>query len=105
MRNRIPHSTSFFFSQNDDEWLSYDDDKKDYSGLKIESLKVEERGGSEEEEEEHEINEEGEKVRVKRPEGGPWNKAAAGPKKDEDEAQGTPGSRVAFFVILSDWRN
>lgn len=69
--------------QNDDEWLSYEDEKKDYSGLKIETLKIEEP--EEQEEQEHEINEEGEKVLVKKRDGGPWN------KNHSSAAQASPG--------------
>ena len=61
--------------QAEDEWKEYDEEKKDYSNLKIETLKVE----SDEEEagndDEHEINEDGEKVPKK--EGGVWSKGKA----------------------------
>lgn len=60
-------------NKDDDEWLEYTPDKKDYSNLKIEALKIEEEI-KEEEDEEHEINEDGEKVKVKKDHGGPWNK-------------------------------
>ena len=50
--------------QNDDDWLSHDEEKKDYSGLKIGALKIEDKDA--EPEEEHEINEEGERVLVKK---------------------------------------
>jgi len=49
---------------NDDDWLSHDEEKKDYSGLKIGALKIEDKDA--EPEEEHEINEEGERVLVKK---------------------------------------
>lgn len=62
--------------QNDDEWLDYANQKKDYSGLKIETLKIED---SDRDDQEHEFNEDGEKVRIKRKdENGPWNKQAQG---------------------------
>ena len=65
----------FNFFQAEDEWKEYDEEKKDYSNLKIETLKVE----SDEEEagndDEHEINEDGEKVPKK--EGGVWSKGKA----------------------------
>ena len=74
--------------QNDDEWLDYESEKKDYSGLKIESLKVSDRDG-EEEEQEHEIDEEtGEKVPVVRRDGGNvWtaNKGGANNRTDSPE--------------------
>jgi len=67
----------------EDEWKEYDEEKKDYSNLKIETLKVE----SDEEEagndDEHEINEDGEKVPKK--EGGVWSKGKAEATKTEDE--------------------
>merc|ERR1719220_2862729 len=50
---------------NDDDWLNPDEEKKDYSGLKIGTLKIEEKDNKEPEEE-HEINEEGERVPVKK---------------------------------------
>jgi len=56
----------------EDEWKDYDEEKKDYSNLKIEALKVEDENEDEGNEEEHEINEDGEKVPKR--EGGPWNK-------------------------------
>ena len=72
--NKAQAASEGKLTEPDEEWHVYDDEKKDYSGLKIEALKVE----SEEEldeDEEHEINEEGEKVRVKKQgDGGPWNK-------------------------------
>jgi len=57
----------------EEEWKDYDDEKKDYSNLKIEALKVESEEENQEEEE-HEINEEGEKVPIKKADGGPWNR-------------------------------
>jgi len=56
----------------EDEWKDYDEEKKDYSNLKIEALKVESDNEEDGDEDEHEINEDGEKVPKK--EGGPWNK-------------------------------
>jgi len=60
-------------SQEDEEWDDYRENKKDYSGLKIESLTVADQA-PEEDEEETEINEDGEVVKVKKDESGPWNK-------------------------------
>ena len=51
--------------QNDDDWVSVEEEKKDYSGLKIGTLKIEDKDNAEPEEE-HEINEEGERVPVKK---------------------------------------
>jgi hypothetical protein len=60
--------------QDDDEWDDYRENKKDFTGLKIEKLTVKEP--EKEEEEETEVNEDGETV-AKRKEGkdGPWNRA------------------------------
>ena len=69
--------------QNDDEWLSNDDEKKDYSGLKIGTLKIEDEDPKPEEE--HEINEEGERVLIKKSEGGVWS------QKRKDQNNSSPG--------------
>ena len=45
--------------------MSVEEEKKDYSGLKIGTLKIEDKDNAEPEEE-HEINEEGERVPVKK---------------------------------------
>merc|ERR1712228_45683 len=58
--------------QDDDEWDDYRENKKDYTGLKIENLVIEEPVKVEEEE--TEINEDGEIVKMKKDESGPWNK-------------------------------
>jgi len=58
--------------QDDEEWDDYRENKKDYTGLKIDNLVIEEPVKVEEEE--TEINEDGEVVKVKRDESGPWNK-------------------------------
>lgn len=59
--------------QDDDEWDDYRENKKDYTGLKIENLTQE--MPKEEEEEETEVNEDGEVVvKTKRDDSGPWNK-------------------------------
>merc|ERR1739846_9546 len=64
--------------QDDDEWDDYRENKKDYTGLKIENLTQEQP--KEEEEEETEVNEDGEVV-AKRKDGkdGPWNKLGDAP--------------------------
>lgn len=78
--------------------MSYEDEKKDYSGLKIETLKIEEP--KEQEEQEHEINDEGEKVLVKKRDGGPWNK-----NHSTVGAQASPGKikkiRMTFTIVSS----
>jgi len=59
--------------QDDDEWDDYRENKKDYTGLKIENLTAEKP--QEEEEEETEVNEDGEVVvKCRKDESGPWNK-------------------------------
>ena len=64
-----------FSTQNDDEWKSYEDEKKDYTGLKIETLKVTDNNDDADDGIEHEINEEtGEKVPIRKDDGGPWKK-------------------------------
>jgi len=62
-------------SHDDEEWDDYRENKKDYSGLKIESLTIEETV-PDEEENETEINEDGEVVMKAKNESGPWNKMA-----------------------------
>jgi len=62
-------------SHDDEEWDDYRENKKDYSGLKIESLTIEDNP-PEEEEDETEINEDGEVVPKTKSESGPWNKMA-----------------------------
>lgn len=68
----------------EEEWKVYEEEKKDFSNLKIETLRVD-TDDEVNEEEEHEINEEtGEKVRIKKGDNtGPWNKVAStGAKKE-----------------------
>jgi len=62
----------------EEEWKEHEEEKKDFSNLKIQTLTVE-SDPEEDEEEEHEINEEtGEKVRIKKGDSaGPWNKVAS----------------------------
>jgi len=57
---------------DDDEWDDYRENKKDYTGLKIENLTVE--LPKEEEEDETEVNEDGEVVKKRPDASGPWNK-------------------------------
>jgi len=61
-------------SQEDEEWEEYRENKKDLTGLKIEALTIQEPV-VEVEEEETEINEDGEVVKIKKDESGPWNKS------------------------------
>jgi len=60
-------------SHEDEEWDDYIENKKDFSGLKIETLTIEDQAPVEEEEE-TEINEDGEVVVKNKSESGPWNK-------------------------------
>merc|ERR1712113_1310056 len=57
-----------------EEWKEYEENKLDYSNLKIDALKLE--GEGEEDEEDIELNEDGEKTK-KSKEGGPWSKLVA----------------------------
>jgi len=76
---------------DDDEWDDYRENKKDYTGLKIENLVIEEPVKVEEEE--TEINEDGEVVKVKKDESGPWNKKD-GENRGSMEQQETPEPEV-----------
>jgi len=67
----------------EDDWDDYHENKKDYTGLKIENLKVEEEV-EEEEEEEEQMNEDGEMVSVKKSESGPWNKKSGSKNNSTD---------------------
>lgn len=58
--------------QDDDEWDDYRENKKDYTGLKIETLVIEDPEKAVVEED-TEVNENGEVVK-KKDEAGPWNK-------------------------------
>lgn len=69
--------------EGEDEWDDYHENKKDYTGLKIENLKVEEEV-EEEEEDEEEMNEDGEMVSVKKGESGPWNKKSGSKNNSTD---------------------
>ena len=71
--------------QNDDDWVSVEEEKKDYSGLKIGTLKIEDKDKAEPEEE-HEINDEGERVPVKKT-GDIWAQ-----KRNEQNA--SPGTEI-----------
>ncbi|XP_071452255.1 protein CDV3 homolog isoform X2 [Hetaerina americana] len=73
--------------QEDDEWKEFEEEKKDYSGLKIQNLQLsdpEEEGEDDEEEEEHE-NEAGEKVMRKKVPAGPWKMPQ--PEKEEEPVE------------------
>lgn len=62
--------------QEDDEWKEFEEEKKDYTGLKIGNLQIEGEGasgeGEEEEEQEMEENEAGELVPKRKVQAGPW---------------------------------
>jgi len=72
--------------QDDDEWDDYRENKKDYTGLKIENLTVEDPTVKPEEEK-TEVNEHGELV--KKEESGPWNKKDA-ERTNSSEAPESP---------------
>lgn len=63
-------------AQEDDEWKEFEEEKKDYTGLKIGNLQIEGEGmsgeGEEEEEQEMEENEAGEMVPKRKVQSGPW---------------------------------
>ena len=68
--------------------------KKDYSGLKIETLKIDADGSNGGDDDDDNIGEDGEKIRGKRSDGGPWNKAgssASASAAQDDSRSSTPG--------------
>jgi len=88
--------------QDDDEWDDYRENKKDYTGLKIENLTQEEP--KEEEEEETEVNEDGEVV-TKRKDGkdGPWNKLGDAPSNQSsmEEREEMPEQKREAVELLA----
>eukprot|EP00088_Acartia_fossae_P026917 TRINITY_DN276_c0_g1_i11.p1 TRINITY_DN276_c0_g1~~TRINITY_DN276_c0_g1_i11.p1 ORF type:complete len:255 (-),score=125.78 TRINITY_DN276_c0_g1_i11:1173-1937(-) len=70
-------------SQEDEEWEEYKEKTKDFSGLKIETLTIQEPQ-PDEEEEQTEINEDGEVVKVKKDDSGPWNKVTSTNEPHQD---------------------
>lgn len=91
----------------EDEWDDYHENKKDYTGLKIENLKVEEEV-EEESDDEEEMNEDGEMVSVKKGETGPWNKKSGSKNNSTDlpddeipkpsQAPASAGSKSGGYV-------
>lgn len=71
-------------SQEEEEWDDYRESKRDYTGLKIESLTIEDHA-PEPEEDETEINEDGEVVKIKKDESGPWNKLGGSGSTESQE--------------------
>lgn len=63
-------------AQEDDEWKEFEEEKKDYTGLKIGNLHIEGEGGGgegdEEDDQEMEENEAGELVPKRKVQSGPW---------------------------------
>ncbi|XP_021920432.1 protein CDV3 homolog [Zootermopsis nevadensis] len=63
-------------AQEDDEWKEFEEEKKDYTGLKIGNLHIEGEGvggeGDEEDDQEMEENEAGELVPKRKVQSGPW---------------------------------
>lgn len=82
--------------QDDDEWDDYRENKKDYTGLKIENLTVEEP--VKDEEEETEINEDGEVVKVRKDESGPWAKLGEDERREDEVRQAESENIVATTV-------
>merc|ERR1712228_1119527 len=87
---------------DDDEWDDYRENKKDYTGLKIENLTQEQP--KEEEEEETEVNEDGEVV-AKRKDGkdGPWNKLGDAPSNQSsmEEREEIPEQKREAVELLA----
>ena len=109
---------TFLSPQDDDEWDDYRENKKDYTGLKIENLVVEEPVKQEEEETEVktcltiftnngdnalrlavQINEDGEVVKVKKGEDGPWNKKEGERQNSQDETPEPEPRQVAPTIV------
>ena len=79
--------------------MEYDDDKRDYSNLKIESLKIEEDAPPAEEDEE--VNEDGEKVKKSKDGGGTWSKLVSGSDSiDSPSEPEKPGKNTALFHFV-----
>merc|ERR1711983_554162 len=98
-----------------EEWKEYEENKLDYSNLKIDALKLE--GEGEEDEEDIELNEDGEKTK-KSKEGGPWSKLVASdsiedskeeeedtsePVKEDTPAQVAPAASTAASATKSSY--
>jgi hypothetical protein len=81
--------------QEDDEWKEFEEEKKDYTGLKIGNLQIEGEGvsgvGEEEEEQEMEENEAGELVPKRKVQSGPW-KMVKQPQPTAAEASDVQGN-------------
>jgi len=73
-------------STEDEEWDDYRENKKDFTGLKIENLVIEDKV-VEEEEDETEINEDGEVVKVVKDRSGPWSKITGQQQEEHHEPQ------------------
>ena len=82
----------------EEEWGEFEQEKeRDYSGLKIQKLQIQD---SEEEEEddmaEHELNEEGELV--KREPAGPWNKITSTQQQQQSSSNGSSILSIMFYL-------
>lgn len=86
---QTPNSVVKSNSNEDEEWDDYRENKKDFSGLKIESLSVADQV-PDEDEDETEINEDGEVVKVKKDESGPWNKLTGTGSNEVQQQDTTP---------------
>lgn len=85
MNNDNPGTT--LNQQDDDEWDDYRENKKDYTGLKIENLTVQETKTEEEEEEETEVDEDGEVVKKNKDGSGPWNRGEGSHQNSVEERE------------------
>jgi len=88
--------------QDDDEWDDYRENKKDYTGLKIENLVIDEPVKVEEEE--TEINEDGEVVKIRKDESGPWNKKDS-ENRNSVEDKDTPEPEIKQTPIMIEQPN
>ncbi|XP_067003324.1 protein CDV3 homolog [Anabrus simplex] len=77
--------------QEDDEWKEFEEEKKDYSGLRIGKLQINDieadGGGGEEDEQVMEENEAGEMVLRKKVQSGPWKIVNAQQEQPSHEVQ------------------
>eukprot|EP00093_Oithona_nana_P010588 10588.XXX_409969_410979_1 [CDS] Oithona nana genome sequencing. len=79
-----------------EEWKEYEENKLDYSNLKIDALKLE--GEGEEDEEDIELNEDGEKTK-KSKEGGPWSKLVASDSIEDSKEEEEDTSGIINFIF------
>jgi hypothetical protein len=99
LRSTTISNACYRLFQKDEEWKEYEEIKKDYTGLKIESLKIDVDGANAAgDDDDAELDEDGEKR--KKTDGGPWNKiassaaasASAAAANSDDSRPSTPGA-------------